>query len=132
MSINDRLFCFEDKWNNRFHCKNGNITLQLKSESRIRNIGEIIIVNSLTIYKMIKELTKPEREIDIFRKTNSWSIPIEIFNKVDGIEFTTERFSYKVLTSKVKNDVNYFAFIKSGYEGKIYVPLNLWHKKTVN
>lgn len=117
----DKLFTFEDKHGNLFHCKNGKITLQLKSEKRIRNIGEIVEIKGLNIYK------KFEDEKDIHRKTNSWSVPVEIFEKVDGIWFFSKSYDYKILVKKAKDHMKYLSFNKSGYENKVYIPLQLWN-----
>lgn len=120
---NDRLFSFEDKYGNLFDCKNGKITLQLKSENRIRKIGEIVQINGLRIYK------KFEKEEHIHQKTNSWSVPVEIFEKVDGLWFYTNSNNYKILVKKANLNKQYLSFNKSGYENKIYIPLSLWHKE---
>lgn len=116
----DIIFTFEDKYGNTFHCKNGKITLQLKSEKRIRNIGEIVQINNLIIYK------KFEDEKYIHVKTDSWSVPKQIFDKVDGIWFHTKTKNYKILISVAKNQVKYLTFKESGYESKVYIPLKYW------
>ena len=116
----DKLFTFTDEYGNVFCCRNRKITLQLKSENRVRNIGELIIYRGAVIYK------KFESEKQIFRKTNSWSLPKQIFNKVDGIWFYTNKNNYKILTKDVKEHVKYFHFCDTGYEFKIYIPLDIW------
>lgn len=120
----DKLFTFEDKHGNLFHCKDGKITLQLKSENRTREIGEIVITaDGLKVYK------KKENEKDIYRKTNAWSVPVEIFEKVNGIWFFTDEYDYKILVSKAKESMDYLSFNKKGYENKMYIPIELWSVK---
>lgn len=123
----DKLFTFEDKQGNFFHCKDGKITLQLKSEDRRRKIGEVYVdeKTNLTIYK------KFEDENQIHRKTNAWSIPVGIFEKVDGIWFFTDNYNYKILTKNAKKHMSYLTFKNVGYEPKVYIPLQLWNVKPV-
>jgi hypothetical protein len=121
----DKLFTFEDKYGNLFHCKDGKLTLQLVSENRVRNIGNIVEIDGLTIFK------KFEDEEHIYRKTNAWSVPVQIFEKVDGIWFFSNRFNYKILTKKAKENLQYLSFTKKGYEPKVYIPLKLWNIKSI-
>ena len=120
----NELFTFKDKDGNVFHCKNGKITLQLNSEDKVRKIGEVYInEKGLTIYK------KYEEERHIHKKTNAWSIPVPIFEKVDGIWFYSKTYNYKILTSEAKKNMTYLTFKKVGYEPKVYIPLQLWNTK---
>ncbi len=119
--MNDKLFSFEDKHGNLFDCKDGKLTLQLKSEKRIRKIGEILEIKGLLVYK------KHEDEQHIYRKTNAWSVPVQIFEKVDGIWFYSDNYDYKITTKKAKAHMQYLSFNKSGYENKVYIPIQLWN-----
>ena len=124
-SFIDKIFTFEDKNGNFFSCKDGKLTLQLKSESRVRKIGEITQIKNLVIYK------KYEDERFIHRKTNSWSVPVDIFEKCDGFWFHTKQYNYKILKSKAKQNMSYLSFRKAGYEDKVYIPLQLWSTKPI-
>jgi hypothetical protein len=118
----DELFTFTDEWENEFKCVNNHITLQLRSEPhrKPRQIGEIVNIKGLIILK------KNEKEKHIWRKTRAWSVPVEIFEKIDGMWFISELHSYKILTKKAKENMDYLTFSKSGYEKKVYIPLNIW------
>lgn len=123
----DRAFTFEDKDGNFFGCKDGKLTLQLRSETRLRKIGEIFYneEKKLLIYK------KREDENQIHRKTNSWSIPVHLYNRVDGIWFYTNKYNYKILRQEAEKHKMYLSFKKVGYESKVYIPLQLWTTKPI-
>ena len=123
----DKIFTLTDRWGNVFNCVNNQITLQLKSEPHRnpRKIGGFITVNGFVIYK------KYDVESQIFRATNSWSIPIHIFENVDGIWFFSNKYNYKILTRDVKNHIHYLTFLKAGNEGKIYIPLDNWIRSEI-
>lgn len=121
----DKMFTFTDEWGNKFKCVNNKITLELKSEPhrKPRQIGEVVNIRSFLILK------KNEKEKDIWRKTNAWSVPVEIFEKIDGMWFISELYEYKILAKKAKENMDYLTFSKSGYEKKVYIPLSLWDKR---
>jgi len=120
------MFTFKDKNENLYICKDGKLTLQLKSELRVRKIGEIYVNNKYTIYK------KYEDEKHIFRKTNAWSIPVDIYEKVDTIWYYSKLYNYRILKKKAKEHMQYLSFNKSGYENKVYIPIQLWDVETIN
>jgi hypothetical protein len=114
----DKLFTFTDKDGNDFLCKNGRLFLRPKGKSE-RKIGQIYTTDKGTvIYK------KYEDEKDIYRKTNAWSVPVSIYDKVDKIWFFSDANDYKFVVGSA--DVAYFHFAKSGTEKKVYIPLDYW------
>lgn len=123
----DKRFTFEDRDGNLFSCEDGRLSLRLKSETRVRKIGKIIYnaEKKILIYK------KREDENQIHRKTNSWSVPVHIYEKIDGIWFYTNLYNYKILKKEAEKAKSYLSFKKAGYENKVYIPLQLWHTKPV-
>jgi len=121
--INTEVFNFKDRFGNEFKFNfGGRLELKLKGKSRWRNLGELINIKThegvLTIYK------KHDTELQIHQKSNSWSIPSHIWNNVDGVWIVTQKRNYKIL--KRGTDISYLHFKESGYELKVYIPLNLW------
>ena len=122
----DKELTFDDHWGNKFVCTSGKLTLQLKSEPnrKPRKIGEIINIKDYIVYK------KFEKEKDIYQKTNAWSVPVEVFERVDGIWFYTNENDYKIMVKTAKEKMHYLTFSNSGYERKVYIPLDLWTIKS--
>lgn len=121
----DKQFSFKDEADNQFSCNDGRITLQLKSEDRTRKIGEIVVIKGLLIYK------KREDEAQVHRKTNSWSVPVHIYERINGIWFYTDLYNYKILKAKADKNKKFLHFKKVGNEKKVYIPLQLWSTKPI-
>ena len=122
--INDKDFTITDKAGNRYVCDNGCIALYLKAEDRKRGIGRVYEHKSgMIIYE------KNEEERHTFEKWDAWSLPVVIFEKVDGIHFISETTSYKITTAKANTYKDYLHFKTSGYELKVYIPKRFWHQK---
>lgn len=116
-----------DKNNNHYYSVNNKIYLKLNSDQRERCIGEFIEhEKGGIVYKKFDE------EKHIHRKTNSWSIPLLIYNKVDSIWFYSKNYNYTIIKDEVKDNIKYFHFMSSGTEKKVYIPLNLWKKTSLN
>ena len=117
----------EDKLGNILSVSAGEVILFRKENNRTLKLGRIVEINGEL--KWIKR----EKEREIFRKTNSWSIPYELFNYLPEdivIEFTTEKYKYSISKRKIleysKNHDIFLWFQKSGIEKKIYIPLREW------
>jgi len=115
-----------DEMGNRIIChENGFLYLILRSDGKERSIGQIFPhdhqKDKLVYYKH-------EKESEVFQKTDAWSIPYWILEKVDFVCFVTEKFIYKILASKAKEHGSFLWFKVSGFEKKIYVPREYWWK----
>ena len=107
-----------DEMNNRlvFSPSRG-ITLFLKGLNP-RNIGYLKTENGVTNYY------KPEKEKDIFLKTNAWSICYELFKYFDGtIIITTSKRTYTITKHDALKYGEFLWFKEQGLEKKIYIPL---------
>ena len=96
----DEALTFTDERGNTFQCRGGAIKLRLHKTEKLRVIGRLVKIKGLIIYK------KREWDSDFYRKTNSWTIPPVIFDKVDGIWIQTETADFKVLTAYVRRNRN--------------------------
>lgn len=88
-------------------------------------VGQIIITKSLVVFY------KKEKEKQIFRKTNAWSIQPALLDIVDQICYETESKIYSITTGTAKEFGEYFHFSKNT-EKKIYVPLEYWRQRPVD
>lgn len=121
MKSMDDLFTFEDKHGNKFRCISGKIFLIPAGTHRERKIGRVYKTDKGTIiYK------KYEEEKHIYRKTNAWSIPYEIYNRVDRVWFYSKLYNYRIIKKEVNNLKDFFHFARSGVELKVYIPLKYW------
>lgn len=120
----DAFFTFQDKDGNMFNCINRKMFLILKNEStgKQRKIGTIVHKNGSLIY------SKYEDENHIYRKTNAWSIPYAIVERVHRVTFYTKGKFYRINTQTIKaeGEVKYFKHSPSSTELKYYVPLESW------
>ena len=106
--------------------KNGNVSLK-RAGGNSRSLGVIADHGGYYVW------TKHERDADIFRANNSWSIPYEVFRILPErciIKFITDRRTYTITKKyieryKESHDV-FLYFKKTGYEKKIYIPLEEW------
>ena len=117
----DRFFTVKDKQGNGFFCRNGKITLRLSSEDKERKIGEVYYKGTGLVYKKYED-----ESTGIFRKTNSWSIPYFIYEKIDKIWFYTLTADYRI-AKKDAPSAEFLHFRNSGYEKKIYIPIKYWN-----
>jgi hypothetical protein len=122
----DGLFTFRDRNENSFFCENGKLTMKLKDNKRIFHIGEILRLKGLLIYK------KKEKEKDVHRGTNSWTVPVPIFDKVDGMWYQSEKYNYKILKTKAKENKPLLNYRKWGSELKVCIPLQIWTTKIIS
>ena len=114
----DAKFSFRDSDGNLFYCQN-RFLFQYQGQKKLA-IGKIIYHDGKLIY------SKQENEDDVFRKLNAWSIPYEIVKRVDKITFYTKDKFYRLETWKIHNNSMFMHFKSSGYELKVYVPLEYW------
>lgn len=114
----DARFSFRDSDGNLFYCKRR--CLFLYQGQRKLAIGKIICHEGKLIY------SKQENEKDIYRKFKAWSIPYEIVKRVDKITFYTKNKFYRIDTYKISTNSMFLHFKSSGYELKVYVPLDMW------
>lgn len=115
-----------DSENNVLTCcnKTGKLSLFLSSENRKRDIGVIKFINGIMIYE------KKEKEAQIFRKNNSWSIPyiiVELLLENSKIIFHTEKCTYSITKEDVLKNGSFLFFKRSGFEKKIYIPIKFWN-----
>lgn len=123
----EKIFTGTDEKDNFFSCKNGIIWLSLHNKpERQLKIGVILEIqkngNTLLVFQ------KNEKEKDLHRATNSWSLPNFIYQRIDAFTVITEMCIYKCLKSKMEREINWLHFLDSGTEKKVYIGLNLFHK----
>lgn len=118
----------QDRAGNRYHCKNLDIKIQIAGSKAWRHIGTIRIAKHLKTGADLTIFTKHEKEKDIFRKLNAWSVPYFIWTKVDGIHVITEKFEYKLLKEQiVDEDKTILHFQDSDTEVKVYLNRDSFH-----
>ena len=98
----------------------GEVVLQLNSEKRTRRLGFLANNESgvLSYYKH-------EKEKDVFRKTNAWSINYNVLQYLpypnSMINIKSEQGIYRVSKEKALQVGDFMFFKSSGIEKKIYV-----------
>jgi len=98
----------------------GEVVLQLNSESRTRRLGFLANNESgvLSYYKH-------EKEKDVFRKTNAWSINYNVLQYLpypnSMINIKSEQGIYRISKEKALQVGDFMFFKSSGIEKKIYV-----------
>lgn len=117
----DTILNSEDDVGNKMVFNDGQLYLKLKGETNARFLGYITEDNGSIKY------TKFERESNIMRKNNSWSIAFEILKQVDRIEYKTDKRTYRIDQQTAMDQGSFLHFKNSGYERKIYIPLEHWN-----
>ena len=109
----------------------GKINLHLTIEpTRVRKIGCIArnTTGALSYYK-------EEKEKDIFRKTNSWSINYNVFKFLPSDESTvnikTETTIYRITKKRATEIGEFLHFKKSGIELKFYINVDYFTKEAL-
>ena len=98
----------------------GEVVLQLNSEKRTRRLGFLANNESgvLSYYKH-------EKEKDVFRKTNAWSINYNVLQYLpypnSMINIKSEQGIYRISKEKALQVGDFMFFKSSGIEKKIYV-----------
>jgi len=98
----------------------GEVVLQLNSENRTRRLGFLANNESgvLSYYKH-------EKEKDVFRKTNAWSINYNVLQYLpypnSMINIKSEQGIYRISKEKALQVGDFMFFKSSGIEKKIYV-----------
>lgn len=69
---------------------------------------------------------KFEREAHTFKKSNAWSIPIELASKADIVHFKSELRDYWISNEDIIRYGEYYKF--PGAESKVYVPKQYWRE----
>ena len=105
----------------------GKIVLNLKSENRSRNIGVLAKdgKGGISYYK-------EDKESEIFRKTDSWSLNYNVIKFLEEnatINIKTEKFIYRISKSDVIEKGEFLYFKTSGIEKKIYVKRDFFSKE---
>ncbi len=98
----------------------GEVVLQLNSEKRTRRLG-FLAKNENGILSYYKH----EKEKDVFRKTNAWSLNYNVLqylpNNNSMINIKSEQGIYRISKEKVLKMGEFMFFKSSGIEKKIYV-----------
>lgn len=112
---------YSDTQGSLYILKTGEVELSLLCESRTRKLG-FIKQNELGIISYYKH----EKEKDVFRKTNAWSLNYNVLqylpNDNSMINIKSELQIYRISKSKALECGEFMFFKKSGIEKKIYVP----------
>ena len=98
----------------------GEVVLQLNSEKRTRRLG-FLAKNENGILSYYKH----EKEKDVFRKTNAWSLNYNVLqylpNNNSMINIKSEQGIYRISKQKALEIGEFMFFKSSGIEKKIYV-----------
>lgn len=78
-------------------------------------------------HKNVLIFVKEERETNVFRSTDAWSIPSEILSRVYGVIVETEEAIYKITRMEAMENGSYLHFKTSGVERKVYIPRSCFH-----
>lgn len=101
MRIIDEAFTISDE-QGTLYCSGGRLYLKLKSEGgRSRSIGQLMLLES--DYGKRRVYVKDEKDEDIFKKTNAWSIYHEILQRVDTILYQTKKKPITLAGNKQKS-----------------------------
>lgn len=98
----------------------GEVVLQLNSEKRTRRLG-FLANNEQGVFSYYKH----EKEKDVFRKTNAWSINYNVLQYLpypnSMINIKSESGIYRISKEKALQVGDFMFFKSSGIEKKIYV-----------
>ena len=98
----------------------GEVVLQLNSEKRTRRLG-FLAKNENGVLSYYKH----EKEKDVFRKTNAWSINYNVLQYLpydnSMINIKSEECIYRITKEKALQVGEFMFFKSSGIEKKIYV-----------
>jgi uracil-DNA glycosylase len=111
----------KDENNNSLIFSNNKVYLSQRGESKSRYLGAITVSDKGKL-----KYSKHEEEKNIMRKNNSWSINYEILKQVDHIVYHTNERRYVIDQQSAINNGSFLHFKSSGYERKLYVPLEYW------
>lgn len=116
---------YSDTQGSLYILKTGEVELSLLCESRTRKLG-FIKQNELGIISYYKH----EKEKDVFRKTNAWSLNWNIIQYLpfpnSMINIKSENGIYRITKEKALECGEFMFFKKSGIEKKIYVSKVFW------
>ena len=110
---------------------NGNIRLILSSEGgRVRKIG-CIARNNAGFISYYKE----DREAEVFRKNDSWSINWNIMsflpNPESTINIKTEKAIYRITKAQAEISGSFLYFKTVGIERKFYIPRSFFYQEAL-
>jgi len=98
----------------------GEVVLQLNSEKRTRRLG-FLAKNENAVLSYYKH----EKEKDVFRKTNAWSLNYNVLQYLpypnSMINIKSEQGIYRISKEKALQVGDFMFFKSSGIEKKIYV-----------
>ena len=98
----------------------GEVVLQLNSEKRTRRLG-FLAKNENAVLSYYKH----EKEKDVFRKTNAWSLNYNVLQYLpydnSMINIKSEEYIYRITKEKALQVGEFMFFKSSGIEKKIYV-----------
>lgn len=124
MNLNFRI---SDESGNELISINGNLTLNLVSESR--KIGQFLLSSGRVIYnKFVDE------KVHTFRKNNSWGINwcvIEQLKDDDVIRVQSDERIYVIKVSDAKNSGSFLWFKDIGFEKQFFIPKSYFKTKEV-
>ena len=98
---------------------NGKDIALTTSTGEVRNIGWIHEENGVVIYR------KKELEKDRYRRLDAWSIPMNVLQVVDKIQYQSDARAYEIAADKAKLYGKYQRE-KIDLEEKVYVPVKAW------
>jgi hypothetical protein len=98
----------------------GEVVLRLNSEKRTRRLG-FLAKNENAVLSYYKH----EKEKDVFRKTNAWSLNYNVLQYLpydnSMINIKSEEYIYRITKEKALQVGEFMFFKSSGIEKKIYV-----------
>jgi len=112
---------YSDTQGSLYILKSGEVELNLLCEKRTRKLG-FIKANENGIVSYYKH----EKEKDVFRKTNAWSLNYNVLQYLPSdnsmINIKSELQIYRITKAKALQLGEFMFFKSTGIEKKIYVP----------
>jgi hypothetical protein len=104
-----------DELGNKIQCTDGNLTIQINGEDKIRHIG---FIEAGVYYKGIPTSLHRGHK---FTKKDSYGINYDVVQRVDKVVLNTYEGCFEILTETIKNkDIMFFK--KQGFELQYIVP----------
>lgn len=119
---NEIRFNTKDKSGNALYIVNDVVNLKLVNKNYSIKLGQLF-KHKNGKYSLFKE----DKEKGVYRKTNAWSIPFKLLEKLDeSVNIRTEKAIYRISVSDALKFGSFLHFKSSGIEQKIYIPIKYW------
>lgn len=120
----DEDFVVRDDYSNKLRFENKKLYLELSTESRERNIGEIKSSSTLIyLKKKIKE------SVHLMRKNDSWGLHWDVIDNLPEdaqVVIHSDKEKYQISVKKIKEVGEFLWFKTQGFERQIFVKRSFW------